>query len=221
VPRPGWWREQQFRLAGPFDHFMSRQLKNANSIEIFDPSCLFEQLVTMFHPRNLIRCRSYLSAVNVSLPVHIRNLSISQRVLQDSNKPSNAIFIPAAPTNSKPSFKQSPVSQTPTEEDNVYNSGPEFSMERALLHQAQKLPQTGPISGRSVSFRPGHMGSGIFKLNQIVRENDIVMENRKFRERYPPSTARRMLRSKRHRIRFKQGVARLVEIVLKMRKKSY
>jgi hypothetical protein len=65
------------------------------------------------------------------------------------------------------------------------------------------------------------MKVALAQLNRIAQDNNIREENRKSRVRYKPSDARQMLRSKRHRIRFKQGVARLAEIVLQMRKKSY
>jgi hypothetical protein len=65
------------------------------------------------------------------------------------------------------------------------------------------------------------MKSALGKLRVITRDNKVQEEAQKARVRYKPSDARKMLRSKRHRIRFKQGVGRLAEIVLRMRRKSF
>jgi hypothetical protein len=180
----------------------------------------------MLQPRNLLRLRQCVSPVNIPSPLSHRHLSISRRAFQDNAKPSSAIFIPTVSVNAKPSFKQSPTSQPLAEDNKVYGSSsshysPSISIDNFLDIETRQLPQTGPLSGRSVSCRPGRVGTALVQLNKIVRENNIAGEHRKSQQRFKPSTARRMLRSKRHRIRFKQGIARLAEIVLKMRKKSY
>lgn len=89
------------------------------------------------------------------------------------------------------------------------------------FEEARRLVQTGKLSGRTVSCPMGKMGMAFSTLNKIIKENGIREEFSNSRERLTPSEARRQLRAKRHRRRFKQGVARLANIVLRMRKKSY
>lgn len=178
----------------------------------------------MLQPRNLLRLRQYVSPVNTPSSFSCRHASFLRRAFQDNAKSSSAIFIPTVSANAKPSFKQSPTSQSLAEDNKVYGSSsdyysPSISIDNFL--ETRQLPQTGPLSGRSVSCRPGRLGFALSQLNKIARDNNIVGERRKSDQRFKPSTARQMLRSKRHRIRFKQGIARLAEIVLKMRKKSY
>ena len=179
----------------------------------------------MLQPRNFLRCRQYVAPVNVLFPLR-RDISASRQVFQDNKNASKALFIPnTSAANLKPSFKQSPSlsSQDKTLDNTVFGSKSSTISIDNFYHvgRLSLLPQTGTLSGRTVSCSRGKVAAALSELGKIVRENNIQEEHRKSKQRYKPSTARRMLRSKRHRKRFKQGIARLVEIVLKMKKKSF
>lgn len=174
----------------------------------------------MLQPRSYGRVQRCLSCINASIAVSRRPLSMSRRILQDAPPPRSSIFIPAAPS-TKTSFKDSPISHGIAEDDSVYNSPLKITIDNVHEFEKSALPQTGPSSGRTVSCpRPGLVGPAMSKLNRILRENNVQQESRS-KERLKPSDARWQLRSKRHRIRFNQGIQRLVGIVLRMRKKSF
>jgi hypothetical protein len=179
----------------------------------------------MLQPRNLLCFRHSLSSLNVSSSLNKRAFSLSRWMFQDSTNPSSPIFFtPASTGTTKPTFKQSPISLSSSQDTTVLESSYPFTydnFDNFNTVKGQSLVKTGPLSGRTVTCRPGGVDKAISKLSRITRDNDILGESRKHMRRYKPSTARRMLRSKRHRIRFKQGVGRLAQIVLKMRKKSY
>jgi hypothetical protein len=178
-----------------------------------------ERLVEMLQPRNLLCFRHCLSSLKVSSSLNKRTFSLSRRVLQDSTHP--ILFTPASSGTTKPTFKQSPISPSSTQDTTVLESSYAITYHNFDTFEGASLVKTGPLSGRSIACRPGRVDMALSKLIRIARDNNIWEESRKHARRYKPSTARRMLRSKRHRIRFKQGVGRLAQIVLKMRKKSY
>lgn len=179
-------------------------------------------LVAMLQPRNLLCFRHSLSSLNVSSSLNKRTFSLSRWMFQDSTNPSSPIFFtPASTGTTKPTFKQSPISPSSSQDTTILESSYDLTYQNFDTVEGRRLVKTGPLSGRTVTCRPGGVDKAISKLSRITRDNDILGESRKHMRRYKPSTARRMLRSKRHRIRFKQGVGRLAQIVLKMRKKSY
>ena len=163
--------------------------------------------------------------VGQCLPRFSRTLSTSPRLL-DGKDPSTtgAIFVPAAST-TKPSFRGSPV-KDPEDIDTRPSTSrsPGGTVDKyGSLRQEQLrlLSQTGPLSGRTVEVFWDRFGLGMAKLNRILRENQVIAESRTYSERYPPHEVRNMRKSKAHRRRFAQGVARLANIVLRMRRKSY
>lgn len=194
---------------------------------MFKTSTKFESLSTDFHRivvfimlplRSVARIRQGTFCATSIPPLHKKHLSISRQLLQDQPKPQSKLFVPAPPPGTRPSFKDSPVS--PRADREIYTSKVKATPYGARL-EARVLPQTGRFSGRTVECKNGGLRMALVKLNRIARDNNIRGEALKARVRYKPSVARQRLRSKRHRIRFKQGVARLAEIVLRMRKKSY
>jgi hypothetical protein len=62
---------------------------------------------------------------------------------------------------------------------------------------------------------------GLAQLAKILKVNNVRRESDKYAERLAPHTVREERRSKNHRRRFAQGVARMASIVLRMRRKSY
>jgi hypothetical protein len=176
----------------------------------------------MLQPRNLLCFRHYVSSLNVSSSLNKRTFSLSQQVFQDStNLPHPILFTPASSGTTKPTFKQSPISPPSAQDTKVLESSYAITYHNFDAFEGPSLVKTGPLSGRTVACHPGRVDLALSKLVRIARDNNIWEESRKHARRYKPSTARRILRSKRHRIRFKQGVGRLAQIVLKMRKKSY
>ena len=173
----------------------------------------------MLQPRSLGRVQLCLSCINAAAAISRRPLSVSRRILQDAPPPRSSIFIPAAPS-TRSSFKDSPISHGIAEDDSVYNSPLKITIDNVHEFEKSALPQTGPSSGRTVSCKPGLVGPAFTKLNRVLKENK-VREEAYTTTRLKPSDARRQLRSKRHRIRFNEGIKRLVGIVLRMRKKSY
>ena len=180
----------------------------------------------MVQPRNFVRLRQCISSINLPSTFYKHPLSISRCLHQpgDSN-PQNSIFIPTAPSTARTAFsRESPIKQPELDTFDETGSGGAQSVSIDNYHQfeeARRLAQTGKLSGRTVSCPMGKMGMAFSTLNKIIKENGIKEEFSNSRERLTPSEARRQLRSKRHRRRFKQGVARLANIVLRMRKKSY
>ena len=169
--------------------------------------------------RSVARIRQCTFCATSMPPLHKKPLSISRQLLHDQPKPQSKLFVPAPPPGTRPSFKDSPVS--PTADRQIYTSKVEATAYGGRRLEARVLPQTGRFSGRTVECKNGRLRVALTKLYRIARDNNIREEAFKARVRYKPSVARQRLRSKRHRIRFKQGVARLAEIVLRMRKKSY
>jgi len=133
-------------------------------------------------------------------------------------KPPTTYFIPAA-VNTTPSFRDSPI-KSPT--SNSFSNLPTaITIDNIGQLTRAQLPQTGKYTGRTVSCTIGRADLALATLNRISKDNRIQDEWQESKVRYKPSKARQLLRSKRHRIRFNQGIARLVNIVLQMRKKSY
>jgi len=166
----------------------------------------------MLQPRNLVLAQRCLSCIDPVVAVSRRFLSVSRRMLQDPPALRSSIFIPAA-ERARTSFKDSPIKPVLAEDIRIDNVR-EF--------EKSMLPQTGPNSGRTVSCRrPGEIGPALNKLNRILLDNRVRYESIKSQTRLKPSDARRQRRSKQHRVRFNQGISRLVGIVLQMRKKAY
>jgi hypothetical protein len=176
----------------------------------------------MLPPRSFSFLRQCLSCLRSISHIDQRPFSSYNLLLQESKpKPQGPFFVPKTPTDTAPSFKQSPI-RSPTTENFLPESPKRITIENIpIIEQARVLPQTGKFSGRTVSCKAGQADRAFVILSQITKDNNIREEWEGSRVRYKPSTARRLLRSKRHRIRFKQGIARLVNIVLRMRKKSY
>jgi Ribosomal protein S21 len=177
----------------------------------------------MLQPRNFARLqRSAICADVFGVPSR-RTFSIAFRKLRqsDSNSPST-MFFPTASNPGRTGFKDSPLKRSdPGEVAEMSIQSSKLSIDNFLDYEARRLPRTGKLSGRTVSCPPGKINMALSTLNRIIKENGIVEEFRNSRERLPPNEARRKLRVKRHRIRFKQGISRLATIVLRMRKKCY
>ena len=142
----------------------------------------------------------------------------------DNSTSQTAIFVPTAPSIGRTAFsKESPIKQPALEciDETPLPETPAVSIDNFLDFETRMPPQTGKLSGRTVSCPIGKMNMAFGTLNRIIRENKIREEWQASHERLKPSESRRKLRAKRHRIRFKQGVARLANIVLRMRKKNY
>jgi hypothetical protein len=180
----------------------------------------------MIQPRNFVLIRQCVSYITLPSTFCRSPLSISRCLLQpvDSNSQSS-IFVPTASTTGRTPFsRESPVKQPELDAIDGAASGETQRVSIDNFHQfeeARRLVQTGKLSGRTVSCPMGKMGMAFSTLNKIIKENGIKEEFSNSRERLTPSEARRQLRAKRHRRRFKQGVARLANIVLRMRKKSF
>ena len=176
----------------------------------------------MLQPRCLLAVRKCASCCQFTPLATRQQFSIYRYLLEEQKpKPRSPYFLPTASVNTRPAFKDSPVKSISTE-DSLLESPLHITVDNIERYEEkQKLPQTGKYSGRTVSCQIGRMGQALNILNKITRDNRVAEEWQRSRVHYPPSTARRMLRSRRHRIRFKQGVARLANIVLRMRKKSY
>ena len=173
----------------------------------------------MLQPRSLVLAQRCLSCVDPVVAVSRRFLSVSRRMLQDPLR--SSIFIPAAQS-TRTSFKDSPIKPVLAEDISVYNSPSRITIDNVRQFEKSTLPQTGPNSGRTVSCRrPGEIGPALNKLNRILLDNRVRYESVKSQTRLKPSDARRQRRSKQHRVRFNQGISRLVGIVLQMRKKAY
>jgi len=173
----------------------------------------------MLQPRNLVLARRCLSCIDPVVAVSRRFLSVSRRMLQDPPALRSSIFIPAAQS-ARTSFKDSPIKPVLAEDNSLYNS--RITIDNVREFEKSMLPQTGPNSGRTVSCRrPGEIGPALNKLNRILLDNRVRYESIKSQTRLKPSDARRQRRSKQHRVRFNQGISRLVGIVLQMRKKAY
>jgi hypothetical protein len=176
----------------------------------------------MLQPRSIIPWRQcFLISRLYSPHVHKPAFSTSRQLLAggSSNSPS-AIFVPAAPSGARPSFKDSPIRGPERGLGDPKNSQPNLSIDNLSEYASRVLPQTGVTSGRSVSCAPGKLEVGLSMLKPIIRENNVADDSR-VRDRLPPHAARRNLQSKRHRRRFKQGIARLASIALRMRRRSY
>ena len=170
--------------------------------------------------RSLVRIRQCTSCATTIPLLHKKYLSTSRQLLQDQPKRQSTVFVPAASTATRTPFKDSPISQSADRQ--VYDAGVnKVSIDNYPKYEALVLPQTGKYSGRTVRCKPGNMKIALGRLRIITRENKVKEEALKARVRYKPSDARHRLRSQRHRIRFKQGVRRLAEIVLQMRRKSF
>jgi hypothetical protein len=180
----------------------------------------------MMRPRDFVRLRQCVSYIHLPSAFYRSPLSISRCLLQpvDSN-PQSSIFVPTAPATGRTAFsRESPIKQP--ELDTIDGTTSRETRPVSIdnfdqFDEARRLEQTGKLSGRTVSCPMGKMGMAFSTLNKIIKENGIKEEFSNSRERLTPSEARRQLRAKRHRRRFKQGVARLANIVLRMRKKSY
>jgi hypothetical protein len=176
----------------------------------------------MLQPRNIIPWRrsfliSHLYSPHVPKPA----FSTSRQLLAGgSSNPQSAIFVPAAPSGARPSFKDSPIRGPDRGLGDPKTSQPNLSVDNLSEYAFRVLPQTGVTSGRSVSCLKGRLEVGLSFLKPILRDNKVA-EGSRVRDRLPPHAARHILQSKRHRRRFKQGVARLAGIALRMRRRSY
>jgi hypothetical protein len=170
-------------------------------------------------PRALVRLsQCALSAHRISTS---HQFSSFRPLLLPPNE-SNFRYIPRTTEESRHQFKESPVN--PSSNGILEDHTPirkNISVDNAAEMKTRRLAQTGKFSGRTVSCPKLQWPQALGKLNAILRDNQVSAEWNKSRVRLPPSEARRKLASKRHRIRFNQGVGRLVDIVLRMRKKSY
>ena len=173
----------------------------------------------MLQPRYLLLFRQCTSCLRSSSN---KSHFSSYRALHQEKKssPSSPFFIPAASVNPKPSFKDSPIKSV-NSENSFLESTRQITIDNFSEFDQKRFPQTGKYSGRTVSCQIGRFEQALSTLNKITRENRVAEEHKRSLVRYTPSRARQILRSGRHRIRFKQGVARLANIVLGMRKKSY
>jgi hypothetical protein len=179
----------------------------------------------MLRPRNFVRLQQYMSYINIPTTLQNASFSLSRCVRQQNNSNSQStIFVPTTPSTKRTSFsKESPLKQPALEgiEETPPPEIPAVSIDNYLDFETRMLPQTGKLSGRTVSCPTGKMNMALGQLSRILRENKVQQEWSSHHERLKPSEARRKLRAKRHRVRFKQGVARLANIVLRMRKKNY
>ena len=152
-------------------------------------------------------------------------MSISARTFEQTNsKAPSPIFVPTSTGSPRTAFsKESPIRQPELESLDAmpFQDVPPVSIDNIAEIESRRLRQTGTLSGRTVSCPKGKMGMALRTLNKIIQENGIKEEFMSRGYRLPPGEVRRNLRAKWHRIRFKQGVARLVGIVLRMRKKCY
>lgn len=176
----------------------------------------------MLHSLRLRNCISYINLPSTSSFFQRTPFSVSRSLLQgNSSNTQRAIFVPSAPSTERTAFsKQSPIKQQGLEGISEA-SPPAVSIDNYSSFETQWLPETGKLSGRTVSCPIGRISPALYTLNRIIHENKIREEFHDSYERLKPSEARRRLRAKRHRRRFKQGVARLANIVLRMRKKNY
>jgi small subunit ribosomal protein MRP21 len=174
----------------------------------------------MFVARSFARLKP---SVSPSLLLN-RTLYISPRLLQDDNPPSSTpnIFVPT-PSTAKEPFRQSPIKnevyapQTP--QYRTENSVDDYASLQRIRERL--LVSTGPISGRTVECRRDRFGMALAQLARILKANNVRRESEKYKERNTPHTVREVRRSQNHRRRFAQGVARMANIVLRMRRKSY
>lgn len=176
----------------------------------------------MLQPRNIIPWRQrFLVSRLPSQRVPKFSFSTSRRLLDNGRSTSpSAIFVPAALSGAKPSFKDSPIRGPDRGLGGPKPSQPNLSVDNLAEYASRILPQTGVTSGRSVSCPPGKLAVGLSLLGRIIRDNNVATES-KVRDRVPPHEARRILQSKRHRRRFRQGIARMAGIALRMRRRSY
>jgi len=176
----------------------------------------------MLLPRNTISWRQYfLISRHPPQQVPKFSFSMSRRFLVNGgSNPPSARFVPAAPSGVKSSFKDSPIRSPDRRLRDPKPSQPNLSVDNLAKYASRVLPQTGVTSGRSVSCPPGKLGVGLSLLSRIIRDNNVAAES-KVRDRVPPHEARRILQSKRHRRRFRQGIARMAGIALRMRRRSY
>jgi len=176
----------------------------------------------MLQPRSLLRLRQCMSPV-APIPPLLRSFTACGYVKQedDSQEPST-FFVPQA-SNTRPTFRESPIKQSEHPEFGNKANGalPNMSIDNYGQYRTNVFPQTGKLSGRTVACDAGKMGQAISRLNRIIKENKILEEFRSRVERLPPSEVRRELRRKRHRIRFAQGVSRKVGMILRMKGKVY
>ena len=176
----------------------------------------------MLQSRSLLRLWQHSFRNPSTLILRNRHVCTSRRILEQSDPNfQNSIFTPL-PTLKKPTFKDSPVK--PTDSDLWKTNEPptiKATFDNLTKIENAQLSRTGKYSGRTVRCPKGKLNLALSSLNRIVRENGVREEFMESKERLPPHEARRKLRSKRHRIRFKQGIARLVGIVMRMRKKSF
>ena len=207
-------RKRQILTSTPLaaaDHQLNSFRSNAEQQAL---SCL-----KMLQPRNIIPWRQcFLISRLYSPRVHKPAFSTSRQLLAGgSSNSQSAIFVPAAPSGARPSFKDSPIRGPDRVLGDPKTSQPNLSIDN---YASRVLPPTGVRSGRSVSCPQGKLAIGLSLLKRIIRDNQVSNDS-KVRERLPPHEARRNLQSKRHRRRFKQGIARLAGIALRMRRRSY
>lgn len=165
-----------------------------------------------------MRLRQCLPCVKSPVAVNKNAFSVSRLILQDPPVPRSTMFIPST-TSTRVSFKDSPIGQAASQDGKPPTK---FTIDNVEEFERGSLPRTGPTTGRTVLCKPGQFHLAHAKLNLILKEHGLTSSLSPTRQkRLKPSDARRVLRSKRHRTRFNQGIARLVGIVLRMRKKSY
>jgi len=177
----------------------------------------------MLQPRNLVRLRQCLPCVKFPVPVNKNPFSVSHRILQDPPVHRGPLFTPKPGSKHKrSSWNDSPLGTAVTEDDALYARRINVTIDNVRALEKSSLPQTGPTSGRTVSCKPGQFHVANSKLSLILKDHGLFRDLHFAKQRrLKPSDARRELRSRRHRIRFNQGIARLVGIVLRMRKKAY
>jgi hypothetical protein len=171
----------------------------------------------MLRPRNFAPLQRCPRLPRLPQKAHF---SVTRCLRQPSATSYPTIFVPKSASSERPSFRDSPIAQLlnqPRRQKVVQNPA-EHRVANPILEQ-HAFPQTGPLSGRSVTCRSGRYQDGFRKLNSISKENRIVEHYKQTVERIQPAEARRLLKSKRHRVRFSQGIGRLVGLALRMRNK--
>lgn len=132
----------------------------------------------------------------------------------------NQIFVPS-PAPPKQGFNESPLKQTAAQGLDRQKLPVPYANVQKVFDDNLRFFRTGKFSGRTLECPKGKAALALRTLRKIERENYIWEEFMASKERLKPHEARRKLKSKRHRIRFKQGISRLVGIVMRMRNKSF
>jgi hypothetical protein len=173
-------------------------------------------------PSSLLRGRFLVRKVVPianSLPSLRSAFSTSQRTL--ANEPI-ASPRPAAPTPKPPRARARRILENASLEGGVVPTG--LTMEDAILLQsASALVQVGTRSGRTVKVGKAGVGPSVGELHKILASNKVSFASTAayLNRRVPPNEQKREKRRKAHYKRFRQGIARFVELALRMKGKTY